>query len=1096
MISPTQTFWTGSGPPTAPPSCNCTPVTPNANLARGGDFGDFQPSNVYVHVQAKADLDLALSLAQDWEEPRSTGGSTISKYIVLRSRDQASITDMVKIGEISLESSPDDPSSFIGYSITLYLHPPAEAAKSAASLPGPAGSSAAAVKSNLGLPPLGGGVAAPASLSQADGGDAGTGIRTLYDGRYKISAKKEASGRNYVLPFPLDINANEPRPVLPTELEDLTVSSVLPGETYRYTVVAVNEFGASPQSEFGAHTGDLELEDYPILKAEYEGKPLGLKRAAPVHAAAEDSAGNRSMRAPRKSFRASPSGEGEANGAGSGVQAEANGDLDGGDAAAAAEKEKEKKRQGALEERKRKVKQLVSRGVMRVAAEKAAVVVHQNTSTFVGSVLGSCVQSQEYKDRESKAKRRAFLFGFNAWNESRKDTWVDRQSLLAPGITFPKVIDEEDELPPNAPEPLEPNTTVGVWIKSDTLEDERSKQAKMAMVEGLHEAMQAHLQSLGVDLLAEFERNSAPTTKKKRSSAPVVSFWSRLWRMVSRKTAGQGARIAAALQAPATNAYGEKGAEMGVGGAVDADDESAAGDDAGGDAEIPTCVLLIGGRPHHLEELVLCARKKIPLLIIEGTGGLADELAKKFLKWKEDPESLDNEPVMAEVVEDGELTFIDLDKDKVEDVVVNTRRFLNPVQNADDTRIILTDCWIRYALWHRSGEKQRLIGRALNFFIQLFGLLSIVTVVLDAFFQTSNCTGATPAVPGVLGYCINGSDWRQYKIDVFLSTLSVLWPIVLTALLSISSRLSATSKFAGLTVSAEFIKAELMKFRTKAGLDYRDKNGPLKLAEKVKGISTRLMQGEINSSSLDSTAKKIVRVDKRNKQPFIIFPETDDRGLARLQMLASEEGEPEASKEKAGFSDVRAMEWIHPEDNGFAQLEPDQYIKLRVQPKIRRFRKESKELSLWLKFLQIVSYLVGGLGAVLGALNFRIWIALTTGAVSVLTAFQELEKLEMRLMRMNMAITELNNLLVWWAALGRGDKLKRANVDKLVLQAEAAILSEVGWMAPIANESDDKEEEGKHGAKRKGGKGGKGADKKGKGKKDGSSSDEGENSKK
>ena len=68
-------------------------------------------------------------------------------------------------------------------------------------------------------------------------------------------------------------------------------------------------------------------------------------------------------------------------------------------------------------------------------------------------------------------------------------------------------------------------------------------------------------------------------------------------------------------------------------------------------SKAPGLAVLAGGGPISKDEALRSVRYNLPLIVVEGSGGLADEIAAA---WKQ-RETLPDDPVMAEIIADGEI---------------------------------------------------------------------------------------------------------------------------------------------------------------------------------------------------------------------------------------------------------------------------------------------------------------------------------------------------------------------------------------------------------------------------------------------------------
>jgi SLOG in TRPM, prokaryote len=74
---------------------------------------------------------------------------------------------------------------------------------------------------------------------------------------------------------------------------------------------------------------------------------------------------------------------------------------------------------------------------------------------------------------------------------------------------------------------------------------------------------------------------------------------------------------------------------------------------SGFSSKAPTLVLLAGGGAVSKNESLQAVRQNLPLVVIEGSGGVADEIAAA---WRAKPD-LPDDPVMAEIIAEGRIEF-------------------------------------------------------------------------------------------------------------------------------------------------------------------------------------------------------------------------------------------------------------------------------------------------------------------------------------------------------------------------------------------------------------------------------------------------------
>jgi len=410
----------------------------------------------------------------------------------------------------------------------------------------------------------------------------------------------------------------------------------------------------------------------------------------------------------------------------------------------------------------------------------------------------------------------------------------------------------------------------------------------------------------------------------------------------------------------------------------------------------PKVVLLAGGGAVSKEESLLAVRQNLPLIVIEGSGGLADEIAKA---WQAKPE-LPDDPVMAEIIADGRIEFHLLTNS-----VQGAERLLVRELGGDN---ILMQAWERFADYDLNAMLQEKRFQRLQITIITLGILATALALIK---QVRNPTGALQ----------RGDIWW------FVYYILLLIPIILTILITAANRFKQGNKWLLLRGGAEAIKREIYRYRARAG-DYKEvvtvwpatppepgttpppppPTPEQVLAQRVEDVTRRVMRTEVNSSSLLPYDKDIA---------FPPHMGGDDRA-----------------------------------DDGFTVLTPDRYVQVRLGDQLGYYRWKAVKLERQLKLVQWSIYIIGGLGTLLAAINRQVWIALTTALAAALTTYLSYQQTESSLMKYNQASTDLDNVKSWWTALPAEEQGKQANVDLLVDHTEKVLQSELdGWVQQMQN---------------------------------------------
>jgi hypothetical protein len=136
-------------------------------------------------------------------------------------------------------------------------------------------------------------------------------------------------------------------------------------------------------------------------------------------------------------------------------------------------------------------------------------------------------------------------------------------------------------------------------------------------------------------------------------------------------------------------------------------------------------------------------------------------------------------------------------------------------------------------------------------------------------------------------------------------------------------------------------------------------------------------------------------------------------------------------------------------------LSPKEYVVDRVEDQIRFMVKKTTTLNRQLKWNQGWIYVIGGLGTLLAAVNIDVWVALTTAVAAALTSRLESEQVENSLVQYNQALTSLQNIETWWKSLTPWEKERPANIDLLVETTEQTLEHELsGWVQQMQSALD------------------------------------------
>jgi hypothetical protein len=151
-------------------------------------------------------------------------------------------------------------------------------------------------------------------------------------------------------------------------------------------------------------------------------------------------------------------------------------------------------------------------------------------------------------------------------------------------------------------------------------------------------------------------------------------------------------------------------------------------------------------------------------------------------------------------------------------------------------------------------------------------------------------------------------------------------------------------------------------------------------------------------------------------------------------------------------------------DDGMSPLAPDRYIDVRLDDQLKFFRKKAIALDTLLARLQWGILGVGGLGTLLAAIGFDLWVTLTTAIATALGTYLSYRGVDSTLTNYNQIAIDLENIKGWWTALRPDEQGDPSNVDALIQHTEQVLATELGgWTQrmqdALANLREDQEKE-------------------------------------
>jgi hypothetical protein len=397
--------------------------------------------------------------------------------------------------------------------------------------------------------------------------------------------------------------------------------------------------------------------------------------------------------------------------------------------------------------------------------------------------------------------------------------------------------------------------------------------------------------------------------------------------------------------------------------------------------KVPVLAVLVNGGAIAKDELLQSVRRNWPVIVIEGSGRLADEVAA----LKKQPSQIED-PVLAEIVEEGDLRIFP---------ITGALEDFEPMIFSQSPNIkLLRDAWQRFATYDANAGRLQKAFKNIQFWILVIGLIAVFLVV-------SQKQGLELVKPHQVK-ALTALAWLRYPIIVI--------PIVTAILLAYYNKFRPANKWILLRGSAEAIKREIYRYRSRTGDYSKDRlttnSRDDVFHERLEPVSRRLMQTEANHGAL---------------KPY--------KGQLPPAMGGAQNN-----------------------DDGFSFLTPERYIELRLEDQLSYYSDRTPKLEKQIKRMQVAILVAGGMGTLLAAVHAELWVALTTALATALTTSLVSRQLDETLVRYNQSAADLANVRDWWTKLSPAAKRNPKNIDQLVEVTEKVLETELsGWVQRMEN---------------------------------------------
>jgi hypothetical protein len=422
---------------------------------------------------------------------------------------------------------------------------------------------------------------------------------------------------------------------------------------------------------------------------------------------------------------------------------------------------------------------------------------------------------------------------------------------------------------------------------------------------------------------------------------------------------------------------------------------------------ISAVTILANGGSIAKKELLYCVRQNRPIIIIEESGRLADEVVVYWQSFQAEKEgkateedkkrlaALEKDPSMQEIIEEGRITPFPITGKPAE--LQTLIHHLLPVATIDDTSI-LKEAWRQFAIFDHTANRKSRQFRQIRKTILWVGIFAVIFAVASSTIEQAYWGNLFNRYLPQLNPDLAAQVTKQA-----VHIIALILPVLGSVLLAGANRFHPGENWVSLRGGAEDIKKEIFRYRAKVP-PYDDRDGIEWLARKVEQIGNKRVMGG--------------NVKKHELKPY--------------------DG---AIPPKYGFAD---------DDDGFSSLDGEGYLEHRLQNQIDFFERKAEAFYRNIRRWQWTIYASGGIGTLLGLLGLDAFIAITTSMGAALASYMELIQAEATLRGYNETAQILRGVRARWIS-ARTTALTPTHRQKafyrMVEDTEHALVTErAGWI--------------------------------------------------
>jgi len=312
------------------------------------------------------------------------------------------------------------------------------------------------------------------------------------------------------------------------------------------------------------------------------------------------------------------------------------------------------------------------------------------------------------------------------------------------------------------------------------------------------------------------------------------------------------------------------------------------------------------------------------------------------------------------------------------------------------------------------------------------------------------------------------SQMFEEETSSFLWYMTIVLPVLVSLFFSLNSKWAPTTRWGMLTLSAKKTEAEIFRYRARVG-PYAPRRRIITLDGGVsEGKAGGALQKSARMTFVDNLTDIFNEMQAMEGSMLVAVPSRRENTTENVDDEDDVEPEfvPTDTKAKIDTNIVTDGCWIRKWENGMdnrvSKLRAQQFLDWRLIPELEKRRKATPKWEFWLNVSQFTIFFCSSITAFMAAVDATEYIAVVLAFAAAVSAFVELRQLKHRVRGMNLTISKLGKLLLWWQGLTLVERRQQSSRERLVNETEQALIDEIATLTATAARLDSGENEEDH----------------------------------